>query len=150
MSDKKLTMVVSFLIIIAGIALTALLPEELILHVPFQLMIIAVILLSVHMNARDIIILLLITSIVVWGISLYYEVLKNTMPLALETVVLFASCLILALYETNFKEEKHKLNVVSNYKKKESEILRAEIQAMTAENHKITESIKEFKKYFSQ
>ena len=143
-------MVVSFLIIIAGIVLTALLPEEMFLHVPFQLMIIAVILLSVHMNARDIIILLLITSIVVWGISIYYEVLKNTLPLALETVVLFASCLMLALYETNYKEEKHKLNVVWNYKRKETELLKAEIQALTAENHKITESIKEYKKYFAQ
>jgi hypothetical protein len=149
MSNKNITMMVSFLLIIAGISLTAVIPEQMFLHVPFQLMIIAVILLSVHMNAKDIIILLFISSAVVWGMF-YFDIIKNTQPLILETAVLFASGFILGIYETNFKDEKHKLNVVWNYKKKETEVLRAEIQALTAENHRITENIKDLKKYFAQ
>lgn len=149
MSNKKITMFVSFVLVICAIGLTAIIPEELFLHVPFQLIIIAVALLSVHMNAKDIIILLLISSVVMWGMS-RYEIIKNVNALYLEIAVLFASGFILGIYESNYKDEKHKLNVVWNYKKKETDNIKTEIQALTAENHRIMESIKELKKYFAQ
>ncbi len=149
MSNKNITLILAFVLVICAIGLTAVIPEKLFLHVPFQLMIIAVVLLSLHMNARDIVILLLISSGVVWGMS-RYDIIKNVNQLYLEIGVLFLSSFILGIYETNYKDEKHKLNVVWNYKKKETENLKAEIQELTAENHRITESIKEFKKYFAQ
>ena len=149
MSNKNMTLFVSFLIIICALCLTRLIPERLFLHAPFQMIIIATILFSVHMNVKDIIILLFISCAVVWVMD-YYEIIENTRQLILETAVLFASGIILGIYGKNYKDEKNRLNVVWNYKVKETEIIRAEIQALTAENHRITENIKEFKKYFAQ
>ena len=149
MSNKNLTLILAFVLVICAIGLTAVIPEHLFLHVPFQLMIIAVVLLSLHMNARDIVILLMISTGVIWGMS-RYDIIKNVNQLYLEAGILFLSSFILGIYETNYKDEKHKLNVVWNYKKKETETLKTEIQELTAENHRITESIKEFKKYFAQ
>ncbi len=149
MSNKNITMIVSLVIIIGALCLTALIREKLFLHAPFQLIAIAIVLFSVHMNAKDIIILLFISCAVVWVMD-YYEILENTRQLILETAVLFASGFILGIYGKNYKDEKHKLSVVWNYKVKETENLRAEIQALTAENHRITEGIKEFKQYFAQ
>jgi hypothetical protein len=144
-----MTLLLAFILVICAIGLTAVIPENLFLHVPFQLMIIAVVLLSLHMNVRDIVILLLISSGVMWGMS-RYDIIRNVNQLYLEAGILFLSGFILGIYETNYKDEKHKLNVVWNYKKKETENLKTEIQELTAENHRITESIKEFKKYFAQ
>jgi hypothetical protein len=84
----------------------------------------------------------------VWGME-NFEIIKQWQQLILETGILLALCMILGTYETGYKEEKHKLNVVWNYKKKETDNLKAEIDAMTKENHQTTESIKEMKKYFA-
>jgi hypothetical protein len=147
MSDKKLILVFSLLLIAIAIALTAFLPENEFMHAPFQMIVISVILLSIHMQMKDIIIIVMLVSAVIWGLA-FYEVIGQTHQLIAENAIIFAVSLVLGLYETGYREEKHKLVVVANYKKKETETLRNEITALNAENHSIMEKIKEYKKYF--
>ena len=146
MSDKKTSLILSIILLAAAIALSALLPENEFMHAPFQLVVIAVILLAVHMQMKDIIIIVMLVSAVIWGLA-FYEVVGQTRQLIAENAVIFAVSLVLGLYETGYREEKHRLVVVANYKKKESEDLRGEIAAMNLENHNIMEKIKEYKKY---
>jgi len=147
MSDKKSVIFISVLIIIASLAMSAFLPESAAMHAPFQMIVIAVILLYIHMQMKDIIIIVMLSSAVMWGLA-FYEIVIQTPQLIAENAVIFAVSFVLGIYETGYRDEKRRLTVVANYKKKEADAMKTEIAELNRENHEITEKIKEYKKFF--
>jgi cation transport ATPase len=147
MLNKKLVMTAGILLLVLGIVLSGVLPESEFFHVPFQLLVLAVVMLSVHMSIKDILIVVMIAIIVIWGIT-SFNIIEMKFQLMLETGTLILVLFALGNYETGHKEERQKIHVISNYKKREVDNVRAGIEALNAENHGISEKIKEIRKLF--
>ncbi len=149
MLNKKMVMFSGILLLIAGIVLSGLLPETEFLHAPFQLLVLATVLLSVYMQVKDIIIIVMIAVIVVLVMSTF-GIINQTHQILLETGAIILVLFTMGHYETGHKGESQKLTVISNYKQKEVENIQAETAVLNQENHEISEKIKEIRKIFGQ
>jgi predicted membrane protein len=145
MLNKKTVMVSGVIILLLGIVLSAVLPEAVFLHAAFQLLVVAVVLLSAYMSVKDILIVVLIAVSVVLGMG-FFEIIQQVPQLMFETGTIIMVLLVLEFYENGHKEEHHRVTVISNYKKNEVDNLKVSLEALNAENHVINENIKEIRK----
>ena len=148
MPNKKIMTYAAYAIIAAAILLTAFTPEAGFMHVWYQAAVLAVILLSVYMSMKDVVIIILISSCVVWGMG-FFDIIKQMHQLMLETSIILLSGLALGWYEMNYKKEKTGHTTIINYKKSEIDGLAAKIAALNRENHNLTEELKNMRKYFT-
>jgi hypothetical protein len=149
MPNKTILTAVSFIIIAAAVLLTALTPENKFFHLWYQASILAVVILSMYMGMKDIFIIVMIFSCVVWGMG-FFDVIKQMHQLMIETSIVLLSGLALGFYELNYKKEKHSRDTIMNYKKGEIEGLASRISGLNKENHNLTEDLKSMRKYFTK
>lgn len=148
MPNKSMITAVSFAVLAAAVLLTALLPEKKFFHVWYQLAVLSVIILSMYMPMKDILIIVMLSSCVVWSMG-FFDVLKQMHQLMLETAVILLSCVALGWYEQNYKKEKGSQDTIISYKKGEIDGLAAKIAGLSNENHRLTEELKSMRKYFT-
>ena len=118
MPNKNIMTGAAYIIMAAAIFLTAFMPESRFLHVWYQAAVLSVILLSMYMPMKDVIIIILISSCVVWGMG-FFDIIRQMHQLMLETSIILLSGLALGWYELNYKKEKSTSATIINYKKSE-------------------------------
>jgi hypothetical protein len=149
MPNKNLMTYAAYALIAAAVLLTAFTPEARFMHVWYQAAVLAVIMLSVFMSMKDVVIIILVSSCVVWGMG-FFDIIRQMHQLMLETSVILLSGLALGWYEMNYKKEKTSQATIINYKKSEIEGLAAKIAVLNRENHGLTEELKNMRKYFTK
>ena len=148
MPNKNVLKGLSFTMIAVAVALTALLPEARFFHAWYQLAALAVIMFSMYMPVKDVFIIAMLSSCVVWGMG-FFDILRQMHQLVVETAVILLSCAALAWHETNYKREKSERDTIISYKKGEIAGLEARISTLNGENHRLTEELKGMRKYFT-
>jgi hypothetical protein len=149
MRNKKAVFIVSFIIITLAIALSAILPEKKFFHIGYQAIILAVVLLSIYLPIRDVMIILMISSCVVWSMG-FFEVVSDLHPLILETAVVLAASFALGWFELAYEKEKKQMDAVVDYKKKENAELTGKITQLNRDNQAILDETKSVRKIFNQ
>ncbi len=148
MHNNKLLLAISILAIIAGTALTAVMPEKKFFHIWYQTLVLAVIMLSIFMSIKDIIIIIMLSSCVVWGMG-FFEIVTGLHQLILETAIILASGSALGWYELDYKKEKQKQDAIVEYKKNEISGLTKKVSDLNRENHTVAEELKNVRKIFT-
>jgi hypothetical protein len=149
MPNKNILTYAAYAIIAAAILLTAFTPEAKFLHIWYQLAVLAVIMLSVFMSMKDVVIIILISSCVVWAMG-FFDIIRQMHQLMLETSIILLSGRALGWYEMSYKKEKTGQDMIINYKKSEIEGLASKIAVLNKENHNMTEELKNMRKFFTK
>lgn len=142
--NKKTVVIISFILIIINIVLTFLIQENKYFHICYQILIIPVILLSIFFPIKDIIIIIMVVSGIVW-VGFRGE-MSYVNQLLIETIILIISTISLGCYEFLYKKEKEQLETVIHYKRKQIEEIKNTTDNLTKENNLLLEEIKEIKK----
>jgi hypothetical protein len=111
--------------------------------------VLAVIILSMHMPMKDIFIIIMVSSCVVWGMG-FFDIIRQMHQLMAETGVILLSGLALGWYELSYKKEKSGRDTIINYKKSEIEGLISVNAKLNKENHDLTEELKNMRKFFTR
>jgi hypothetical protein len=148
MPNKNLMTYTAYAIIAAAVLLTAFTPEAKFMHVWYEAAVLAVIMLSVFMSMKDVVIIILISSCVVWGLG-FFDIIRQMHQLMIETSIILLCGMALGWYELNYKKEKTEQATIINYKKSEIEGLASKIAVLNKENHHLTEELKNMRKYFT-
>ncbi|HDT15103.1 MAG TPA: hypothetical protein ENN55_02725 [Firmicutes bacterium] len=149
MSNHRLIAAGAFLIIIACIALTAVVPEEKHGHLFIHLLIIPVIMLSVFLHLKDVVIITMFSCAGVWALGLL-GLLENVYILIPETAVLIFAAFVVGMNRDVFKKERRRTADIINYKKEEKESVLAELGKLGAENAEIVSEIRELRRRFGE
>lgn len=149
MPNKNIMTLAGFAVIAAAVLLTAFMPEKSFFHVWYQAAVLAVIMLSMFMSMKDVAIIILFSSCIVWGLG-FFDVIKQMHQLMLETSVILISVLALGFFEQNYKKEKSTQDTIIHYKKSEIDGLAAKIAVLNKDNHNLAEELKSMRKYFTR
>jgi hypothetical protein len=147
MRNKNLVIGLSFIIIIAAITLTAMLPEQKFFHLGYEIIILAVVLLSMYLPVKDVIIIILVSSCVVWSMG-FFEFISQLQQLIVETCVIIAASCAIGWYESNYNLEKKQNDTIVAYKNGEMNELTRKIAGLNKENHEILEETKRIRQIF--
>ena len=148
MYNKKAVLIIAFIFMAAGSVLMAFMPETKFFHLPFHLMVISVILLSLFLSIKDIIIVVMLAASVVWWLG-FLEVIKDISQLLVETIVLLLCASVLGWYEFTYRIEKSKQETIVEYKKEQVEEVNRSIAGLKYENDNILSEIKKHRKKFA-
>lgn len=148
MRNNRLLLAISVLGIVAGIALTAAMPEKKFFHIWYQTLVLAAIMLSIFMSIKDILIIMMLSSCVVWGMG-FFEIITGLHQLILETAIILASGSALGWYELDYKKEKQKQDAIVEYKKNEISALSKKVAGLNKECHAINEELRNVRKIFT-
>jgi hypothetical protein len=146
MYDKKLSTIIAFVILSAAVLLSVFLRERY-YHVFYHFFVISIIILSLFLSMKDVFIILMAFSSVVWILG-FFGIFAQINQLLVETAVIAGVALLLGWYEMKFKVEKGKANTILDYKKKEIGELQRKIAGIGAENNAALDEIKKFRKEF--
>jgi hypothetical protein len=143
--NKKNIVIVSFILIIISIFLTFITNENKYFHIWYHALIIPVILLSVFFSIKDIIIIIMVTSGIIWAMG-FIEKVTYVHELFFETIILIISTMSLGWHEILYKREKEQIEIVIDYKKKEIEEIKNRIENLNKESNLLLDEIKKIKK----
>ncbi len=143
--NKKTVVIISLILIISSIFLTLLTKENKYFHIWYQILILPVILLSVFFSIKDIIIIIMVVSGVVWAMG-FIEKIANVYQLFFETIIIIISTISLGWHELLYKKEKEQIEIVIDYKKKQIEGIRNKIDNLNKESNLLLDEIKKIKK----
>ena len=149
MPNKKLVLSISFALTAAAIVLTVLLPEKKFFHIGYQAIILAAIMLSMYMPIRDVMLIMMLSSCVVWGMG-FFEVVGDLHQLILETAVVLAASFALGTYEMGYENEKKQMDAIVAYKKDEIAKMSGKIAQLNRDNQAILDETKNIRKLFNQ
>ncbi|MCX8093804.1 MAG: hypothetical protein N3E50_06505 [Candidatus Goldbacteria bacterium] len=143
--NKKTIVLISFILIIISVFLTFITKENRYYHIWYHILIIPVILLSVFFSIKDIIIIIMVVSGIIWAMG-FIERIVNVYQLFFETFIIIISTISLGWYELLFKKEKEQIEIVVDYKKKQIEEIKNRIENLNKESNSILDEIKKIKK----
>ena len=143
--NKKSVIIISFILIFLCIVLTFITRENKFFHIWYQVLIIPIILLSVFISIKDIIIIIMVVSGIVWAMG-FMEKITNIYQLFFETIIIIISTISLGWYELSFKKEKEQIDIVIDYKKKQIEEIKNRIDNLNKESNLLLEEIKIIRK----
>ncbi len=143
--NKKTVVLISFILIIICVFLTFIMKEDKYFHIWYQFLIIPVILLSVFFSIKDIIIIIMVISGVVWAMGFMGKI-TNIYQLFFETIVVIVSTISLGWYEILYKKEQEQIEIVVDYKKKQIDEIKKRIDSLNKESNLLLEEIKKIRK----
>jgi len=143
--NKKSVIIISFILIFLCVFLTFITRENKFFHIWYQALIIPIILLSVFISIKDIIIIIMVISGIVWAMG-FMEKITNIYQLFFETIIIIISTISLGWYELSFKKEKEQIEIVIDYKKKQIEEIKNRIDKLNIESNLLLEEIKTIRK----
>lgn len=143
--NKKTVVIISFILIIISVFLTFVIKENKYFHICYQILIVPVILLSVFFSIKDIIIIIMVVSGIVWAMGFMGKIAYIN-QLFIETIILIISTISLGWYEFLYKKEKEQIEIVIDYKKKQIEEIKNKMDNLNKESNLLLDEIKKIKK----
>lgn len=143
--NKKTVVIISFIFIIFSVFLTFIIKENKYFHIWYHVLIVPVILLSVFLSIKDIIIIIMVVSGIVWAMG-FIEKIIFVQQLFIETIIIIISTISLGWHELIYKKEKEKIEIVVDYKKKQIEEIKNKIDNLNKGSNLLLEEIKKIKK----
>jgi len=143
-NNKNLIFFAGLAILIVSTILAVLLPEIKFYHMPYHFFILAILLFFLYMNVRDIFILVMVFSSIIWALGIF-DIIKDVNLLLFDTLTIFMVAGILGWYETTFKAEKNKFSYIITYKEKEIAEMNEKIRQARKESDLVTDEIKKIR-----
>ncbi|MBP7792481.1 MAG: hypothetical protein KA120_05400 [Candidatus Goldbacteria bacterium] len=143
--NKNTIIIISFILIIVSVFLTFVTNESKYFHIWYQILIIPVILLSFFLSIKDVIIIIMVVSGVVWTMGFMGKI-NNIYQLLFETLIIIISAISLGWNELLYKKEREKIDTVIDYKKKQIEEMKNRIDGLNKESNLLLDEIKSIKK----
>ena len=143
-NNKNLIFFTAIIIMIIATILSIRLPETRFFHIAYHLFLIAILMFFLHMSMRDIFILIMVFSSIIWVLGIF-DIIKEVNLLLFETVTIFMIAGLLGWYEMTFKSEKNKFAYIMTYKEKEINEMKDKIRLARKESEQVADETKKIR-----